>query len=81
MSNNPMMLPSTLLWNLPKGIDFLELVTRTVKNIEFVHLAWPTLSILMGDNILNFQWASSVYITLAVFSVLSALGEKATRKE
>ena len=80
MGNNPMVLPPILLWDLPV-MDFVASVTQLMANKDFLRMLWPTLQVLMGSNIRNDQWTASVAITLAVFSVLSAVGEQRQKKE
>ena len=60
-------------WAVPQNVDILELVWRQVQTDSFIDEIWPSLKMVLDDNIFNSQWAAQVATLLAMYNVIKFL--------
>ena len=72
-ANSPFAMPSPILWKLPKNMRIESLVYDGVKQRAIIEELWPSLKIIMGDNILNFMWTAGAFTTIVFMGIVSDL--------
>lgn len=60
-------------WDIPKDIDVLRLVWEQVQTVEFIDEIWPSITMMLGDNILNYEWAARIATVLSFFNIIRVL--------
>lgn len=66
-------IPIPTRWQLPQGIDIEDLVWRQVQTEKFIDEIWPSVVMMLGDDIPNFEWAAQVATVLALFNLIRVL--------
>lgn len=66
-------IPIPTQWAIPSRVDIVELVWQQVQNHKFLDEMWPSIKMLMNDNLMNTQWTAQVATILAFYRVIKIL--------
>lgn len=66
-------IPTPSQWDVPGVLDLAELVWQQTQTYAFIEDNWPSVKMLLGDNVLNTQWAAQIMTVLAFFNVIKIL--------
>jgi len=66
-------IPVPYLWVIPPTLDLAQLVWQQTQTDAFLEEMWPSIKMMMGDNILNTDWTAQVLTMLAFFRVIQIL--------
>lgn len=67
----PIPIPSR--WQVPTKINIENLVWEQVQTEKFIDEIWPSVVMMLGDDITNFEWAARVASVLSLFNVIRIL--------
>jgi hypothetical protein len=60
-------------WDIPSGVDVENLVYEQTQTDGFVEDAWPSIRMMLGDDIVNYEWAARILTVLAFFNIIRVL--------
>lgn len=60
-------------WHIPNNIDITRLVWEQVQTENFIDEIWPSLMMMLGDDITNFEWAARIASVLSLFNIIRVL--------
>ena len=60
-------------WYIPKNIDLTRLVWEQIQTENFIDEIWPSIKMLLGDDVLNYEWAARVATVLSLFNIIRVL--------
>ena len=66
-------IPIPTQWDVPGVLDVPELVWQQVQTDAFLEEMFPSVKMLMGDNIANTSWAAQVLTVLGFFHIIHIL--------
>ena len=66
-------IPLITTWKNPKGIDVTQLTWEQVQTENFIDEIWPSITMMLGDDIDNFEWAARVATVLSFFNIIRVL--------
>lgn len=67
-------IPHPSLWDIPNiGIDVPKLVYQQIQNEDFIDEMWPSIVMMLGDNIRNQTWAAHILTVLGFFRMIQIL--------
>jgi hypothetical protein len=72
----PEAVPDYNNWAVPNPVPAINRLIQTTGDDSYVEKMIPTLRIMLGNNISNWQWAARVLICLTIFKVVESFGEK-----
>lgn len=67
----PIPVPSQ--WDVPGVLDLSELVWQQTQTDAFLEEVFPSVKMVLGDNMANTQWAAQVLTVLAFFRIIQIL--------
>jgi hypothetical protein len=75
LTSNIGTMPPAFLWKIPRSIDVGTLTNIWMTDVNYLKSIWPTLQIVMGENITNYHWVAMTATTFAVCDMLKKLPE------
>ena len=66
-------IPVPTRWQIPSGFNLEQLVWEQVQTEKFIDEAWPSILMLLGDDICNSEWAARIATVLSFFNVIRVL--------
>lgn len=60
-------------WCIPKDIDVTQLTWEQLQTESFIDEIWPSIIMLLGDDITNFEWAARVTTVLSLFNIIKVI--------
>jgi len=66
-------IPVPTRWKIPSSLDVASLVWEQVQTENFIDEIWPSIVIMMGDDITNFEWAARIASVLSLFNIIKIL--------
>lgn len=66
-------IPVPTRWHISSRIDVAKVVWEQTQSEAFVDDAWSSIKMLLGDDIVNYEWAARVLTVLALFNVIKIL--------
>lgn len=67
----PIPVPSR--WHLPTNIDVAGLVWEQVQTENFIDEIWPSIVMMMGDDVCNWEWTARIASVLSLFNIIKIL--------
>ena len=66
-------IPIPTRWQIPTNIDVAELVWEQVQTEKFIDEIWPSIVMLLGNDITNYEWAARIASVLSLFNIIKIL--------
>jgi hypothetical protein len=66
-------IPSPAQWGIPSHLSIEELVWQQAQTYSFIEEMYPSIKMMLGDNITNTMWAAQVLTVLAFHRVIHIL--------
>lgn len=71
----PQACPPTFLWKIPSSFDVSVAVANVMQDRVYLETLWPTLKMMMDDNVGNLAWTAGVATSIALFQMAMSLPE------
>lgn len=62
--------PPPFRWDIPSNLNVEQLTWEQVHTDKFIDEIWPVVEMLLGDDVLNWDWAARVATVLSLFNVI-----------
>ena len=66
-------IPVPTRWQIPHNIDLTQLVWEQIQTETFIDEVWPSIKMLLGNDVLNYEWAARVATVLSLFNIIRVL--------
>ena len=66
-------MPPVERWDIPSHFDVERLVWEQVHTEKFIDESWPSIRMLLKDDILNYEWAARVATVLSLFNIIKVI--------
>ena len=66
-------IPIPTRWLIPKDIDLIQLIWEQIQTDNFIDEIWPSIKMLLGDDICNYEWSARVATVLSLFNIIKVL--------
>ena len=66
-------IPIPTRWLIPKDIDLMQLVWEQIQTDNFIDEIWPSIKMLLGNDICNYEWSARVATVLSLFNIIKVL--------
>ena len=73
LTADPQVIPRLGLWDTGVPINLVDVIRSIIFQPNYLKAIYPSLKIVMGNSLSNFNWASTVVISMAFFDAIKVL--------
>ena len=73
LTADPQVIPRLGMWSTEVPIDLVSVIRSIIFQPGYLKVVFPSVKIVMGDSFKNYNWASTVVISMAFFDAIKVL--------